>query len=91
MDRNCELLKKWEKDWEKLDKNDKIVEFGKLKMLEEIKMVIESYQESITRQLIVNGCKKDEDVFIDTEIPKNKEYKDPELISVEEIKSRSSI
>jgi len=91
MDRNCELLKKWEKDWEKLDKNDKIVEFGKLKMLEEIKMVIESYQESITRQLIVNGCKKDEDIFIDTEIPKNKEYKDPELISVEEIKSRSSI
>lgn len=91
MDRNCELLKKWEKDWEKLDKNDKIVEFGKLKMLEEIKMVIESYQESITRQLIVNGCKKDEDIFIDTEIPKNKEYKDPELISVEEIKSRSTI
>ena len=60
-------------------------------MLEEIKMVIESYQESITRQLIVNGCKSNEDVFIDTEIPKNKEYKDPELISVEEIKSRSSI
>lgn len=91
MDRNCELLKKWEKDWQKLTKNDKIVEYGKLKMLEEIKMVIESYQESITRQLVVNGCKDDEDVFIDTEIPKNKEYKDPELISVEEIKSRSSI
>tara|TARA_E500000305_G_C3960240_1_gene206709 strand:+ start:667 stop:942 length:276 start_codon:yes stop_codon:yes gene_type:complete len=91
MDRNCELLKNWEKDWQKLNKDDKIVEYGKLKMLEEIKMVIESYQESITRQLIVNGCKKDEDVFVDTEIPKNKEYKDPELISVEEIKSRSSI
>lgn len=91
MDRNCELLKKWEKDWQKLNKDDKIVEYGKLKMLEEIKMVIESYQESITRQLIVNGCKSNEDVFIDTEIPKNKEYKDPELISVEEIKSRSSI
>ena len=91
MDINCEMLKKWEKDWQKLDKNDKIVEYGKLKMLEEIKMVIESYQESITRQLIVNGCKSDEDVFIDTEIPKNKEYKDPELISVEEKKSRVSI
>ena len=91
MDRNCELLKKWEKDWQKLNKDDKIVEYGKLKMLEEIKMVIESYQESITRQLIVNGCKSNEDVFIDTEIPKNKEYKDPELISVDEIKSRSSI
>ena len=75
MDRNCEFLKKWEKDWQKLNKDDKIVEYGKLKMLEEIKMVIESYQESITRQLIVNGCKSNEDVFIDTEIPKNKEYK----------------
>ena len=80
-----ELLKSYETQWNKLDKNEKLIQLGKLKMLEEIKDLIEVYQESLTRDLHVNRCENEKDVMEGKELEKNREYKDPELISVENI------
>jgi len=48
-------------NWEVLDEINKIKTIGKLEMLEEMKDLIEGFQESYTRLLVVNGIKDDED------------------------------
>tara|TARA_R100001086_G_C11641952_1_gene204793 strand:- start:207 stop:458 length:252 start_codon:yes stop_codon:yes gene_type:complete len=82
---SVELLKSYENQWNKLDKNEKLIQLGKLKMLEELKNIIEIYQESLTRDLQVNRCENEKDVMDGKEIQPNREYKDPEIISVKNL------
>jgi len=85
MDNNSELLKSYEKEWRKLGDKDKLIQLGKLKMLEEMTLMMDMYRESMTRELKINYCDSEEDVLEGKKITPNKEYKDPELISVKEI------
>ncbi len=82
MDTNSELLKSYEKHWKKLDDKEKLIQLGKLKMLEEIKIMMDMYGESLARELKINNCESEEDCLNPKEVKVNKEYKDPELISV---------
>jgi hypothetical protein len=47
-------------NWEQLDDVQKLITFGKLEMLKEVQEIMEGYQESYTRELIVNGIKDEE-------------------------------
>ncbi len=82
MDNNSDLLKSFEKHWKKLDDKDKLIQLGKLKMLEEIKIMMDMYAESITRELKINNCDDEEDCINPKPVNVNKEYQDPELVSV---------
>ncbi len=85
MDINSELLKSWEDEWAKLGDKEKLIQLGKLKMLEEMSMMMDMYRESITRELKINHCDNEKDVLDGKKIEPNKEYQDPELISVKNI------
>mgnify|MGYP003148186960 CR=1 FL=1 len=82
MDTTSDLLKSFEKHWKKLDDKDKLIQLGKLKMLEDIKVMMDMYGESLARELKINNCESEEDCLNPKEIKVNKEYQDPELISV---------
>lgn len=82
MDLNSDLLKSYEKEWKNLGDKDKLIQLGKLKMLEEMKLMMEMYAESIVRELKINNCESEEDCMNPKPIEKNREYKDPELIEV---------
>lgn len=82
---NSELLKSYENEWKKLDKKDKLIQLGKLKMIDEIKEYLECYAESIVRELRINNCTSEEDCLEGKELEKNKEYQDPQIISVKSI------
>jgi hypothetical protein len=85
MDFNSELLKSWENEWGNLDDKQKLIQLGKLKMLEEISMMMDMYRESLTRELKINHCETEQDVLDGKKIEPNKEYKDPELVEVKNL------
>ena len=85
MDLNSDLLKSWEDEWGKLGDKEKLIQLGKLKMLEEMSMMMDMYRESMTRELKINNCETEKDVLEGKKIKPNKEYQDPELISVKNI------
>ncbi len=80
---NTNLLKSMESEWKKLDHKDKLIQLGKLKMLEELAGLFDIYRESLTRELIINHCETEEDVLNNKTIKKNKPYQDPEIVSIE--------
>ncbi len=82
---NSELLKSFENEWETLDDKKKLIQLGKLKMLDEMKEFFESYAEAIVRELKINNCTTEEDCLEGKELEKNKPYQDPEIISVKDI------
>ncbi len=88
MDLNCDLLKSWENEWKTLGDKDKLIQLGKLKMLEELKIMFDMYQESLVRELKINNCESEEDCLNPKEIEKNRPYKDPELIEVKTIEEK---
>ena len=85
MDLNSELLKSWENEWGNLDDKQKLIQLGKLKMLEEISMIMDMYRESLTRELKINHCDTEQDVLDGKKIEPNREYKDPELVEVKNL------
>tara|TARA_R110000824_G_scaffold175007_2_gene353249 strand:+ start:885 stop:1160 length:276 start_codon:yes stop_codon:yes gene_type:complete len=89
MDINSNLLKSYEKEWKTLNDNDKLIQLGKLKMVEDMRMMMEMYSESICRELKINNVESEKDCLEPKQIEKNAPYKDPELISIEEVKQKS--
>ena len=49
-------------NWEQLDNVGKLITIGKLEMLIEVQEILVGFQESYTRELVVNGIKDDEAV-----------------------------
>jgi len=46
-----------------LDDNEKKITLGKLKQLESIVELLNTMRESLTRELVVNGCESEEDIL----------------------------
>ena len=46
-----------------LDDNEKKINLGKLKQLETIVELLNTMRESLTRELVVNGCESEEDIL----------------------------
>lgn len=86
MENTSNLLKSYENEWKTLDDKEKLIQLGKLKMIEELRLFLDAYAESITRELKINRCETDEDCINPKPVEVNREYKDPELVGVEEIK-----
>jgi hypothetical protein len=49
-------------NWEQLDNVGKLITIGRLEMLKEVQEILEGFQESYTRELVVNGIKDEEAV-----------------------------
>lgn len=79
---NSDLLKSFEAQWAKLDCKDKLIQLGKVKMLDEIKEFCEAYAEAIVRELKINDCNSEEDCIEGKELEKNKPYQDPEVVAI---------
>ena len=49
-------------NWEQLDNVGKLITIGRLEMLKEVQEILQGFQESYTRELVVNGIKDEEAV-----------------------------
>jgi hypothetical protein len=56
-DIDIDYLKYKKSEWDKLDVDGEKFVFGRLKALEELAVYIDIMRESLTKQLVINGCR----------------------------------